>query len=381
MKLLLKIIAWCGKYIGFLFSHQPDNGDFKRILVFQAGGIGDIIRVFPVITALRERFPDAYIASLSPFPETVYQLLPEQYRPNPRFAYEPLKQHKGLSAKLRLMHSLRKQRFDLIINPARGEGMLENAILAWVCGAPCRAGFERAGAGFLNTVKVELQDRIAIVRQNLDLLNALGIAEQTPVGLEIAAADRDFARQLLASLRQNPEQAIVVVQAGNHWRPELRWPQQRYAQLLQTLSRQRPCLFLLLGTTAETALNRWVISEAALDNVVDLSGQTTLTQLAAVMTAADLFIGNDSGPLHLALAVGVPCIGLFGYTLPAQVICTSDNCIALHKASAEQVFLHQPFQEFDRTTRNPIENIDVDEVAAAAVGLLNGDSKPASAHG
>lgn len=372
MKAILQIMASVGAHIGHWFDKQPQSSSYQHILIFQAGGIGDIVRIFPVIQSLRNQFPNAHIASLSPFAESVYSLLPEASTPDQSISYEPLKQHKGLSSKLRLAWSLRKQRFDLIINPARGEGMIEHAILCFLMGTAIRVGFEKNGAGFLNSVKVPLQDQIAITQQNLNLLTAIGVKPTVrKINLQVTGANHAFAQSLIQQYRTSPKHRLIAVQPGNHWRQELRWPAERYAELMQLLTQNHSCTILLLGTAVEADLNQWLLKKLTSKHAVDLAGQTNLNQMVAILACCDLFIGNDSGPLHLALALETPAIGIFGYTRPTQVIAATGPCIALHKAPPDSWFLHQPFAEFNPDAHNPIEYVQVSDVLQAANDLLN----------
>jgi len=371
MKIVLKIIAWIGKYIGHWFTKSPESITFQRILIFQAGGIGDIVRVFPVIMSIREQLPNAYLVSLSSFSDKVYQLVPRSYEPDECSSYEPLKQHRGLISKLRLAWSLRKQHFDLIISPARGEGMIEHAILAFIIGAPCRVGFEKNGAGFLHTVKVPLQDQISITQQNLNLLESVGITPSVEkVVLRIPERDLVYADTFIQSYRPMTHK-LISIQPGNHWRQELRWPQDRYADLIEALVAKYQCVIVLLGTQAESDLNQWILERTKITQLIDLAGQTTLAEMVALLARSDLFIGNDSGPLHLALALDVPSVGIFGYTLPEQVISPTGPCIAINKGPKERLFLHEPFHDFKPFATNPIDSVEVADVLQAAETLLS----------
>lgn len=371
MKIVLKIIAWIGKYIGHWFSKSPETIVFQRILVFQAGGIGDIVRVFPIIMSLRDQLPNAYLVSLSSFSDKVYHLLPASYEPDECTSYEPLRQHRGLISKLRLAWSLRKQHFDLIISPARGEGMIEHAILALIIGAPCRVGFEKNGAGFLHTVKVPLQDQTPITQQNLNLLGAVGITPSVEkIVLQIPEKDLAYADAFIQSCRPMT-QKLITIQPGNHWRQELRWPQDRYADLIKALAAKYQCIIVLLGTQAETDLNQWILERTKITQLIDLAGKTTLTEMVSILARSDLFIGNDSGPLHLALALGVPSVGIFGYTLPEQVISPTGPCIAINKGPKERLFLHEPFHDFKSSVTNPIDSVEIVDVLQAAETLLS----------
>jgi ADP-heptose:LPS heptosyltransferase len=374
-KLILRGAAFAGKRTGGLFDRAPRLERCRRILIFQGGGLGDILRVFPLILSLHQRFPNASLYTLTPFSNIVFKLFPRPDLIAGSFNYDPAGEDRGLAGKSRLVKRLRPHRFDLIINPGRGEGMIENAILSYRIGAPCRVGFDREGAGFLNTVKVPLQDDRPIVEQNLDLLRALGIPTAPHLSLRVPDEEASFGPALRKELLSDGEQ-LIALHPGSFWRKELQWPLPKYIDLAGEILLRYRCRIVLLGTKEEAPLAEQM--RAALNNsrLISMAGKTGLAQVASLLKSADLFIGNDSGLLHLSLGLKVPAIGLFGYTDPRQVIAPEGACIALHKPSGEALYFHQPFYRFKPGEKNPIERIEVAEVLEAADTLL----KPAAPH-
>lgn len=366
----LEALACFGRWAGGAFDRPCRPDACRRILVFQAGGIGDILRVFPVIQSLLDRFPRASVTTLTPFADTVFQLFPGRGDIAQTLSYDVRGDHRGLRGKLALARALRVQGFDLVVNAARGEGMLENTILSFATGAPCRVGFEKDGAGFLNTVKVRLDDHRALLRQNLALLRAIGIEPAVReiairISEEEARVAAFFVRERLA-----PGERLIALHPGSFWRTRLQWPLPRYAALTRELLHAHPCRILLLGTREEAPLTREIVESAPNPRLIDLAGQTSLPRVAALLSRSHLFIGNDSGLLHLALALRIPSIGLFGHTSPGQVIDPTGPCIALQKPARGRRYLHQPFFTFDPAEPNPIESIEVPDVLEAAGTLL-----------
>src|SRR5579863_104000 len=367
-KMALRALARVGHRLGRR-SDRPCRPDtFRKILIFQAGGIGDILRAFPLILALKGRFPEARLYTLTPFHDSVFRLFPAPEAIARSFCYNPAGAHRGLRAKWRLAQELQTYRFDLIVNPGRGEGMLENAILAFFIGAPCRIGFEKDGAGFPNTIKRPLLEDRPILVQNMELLRPIGVDSFPPLSIRIPEEGLRGA-SLLVPERTEGER-LIAIHAGSHWSHHLQWPLDRYVELTRRLLQESPHRIFLLGSPAEARLTGRIAEETDDRRVIDLAGKTGLGEVAGVLARMDLFIGNDSGLLHVALALKIPAVGIFGWTSPRQVIAPEGPCVALHKGTGP-LYLHQPFFELANSGRvNPIDRIEVQEVLDAAQSLL-----------
>jgi ADP-heptose:LPS heptosyltransferase len=291
------------------------------------------------------------------------------------FPYEPTGEHRGLLGKLLLARKLREYDFDLIINPARGEGMLENTIISFLIGARWRIGFEKDGSGFLNTVKVPFKQMRPVVEQNLDLLRASSI-EPTVQSISLRIPEEDLVfGDSFRDAHISTGELLISIHTGSYWRRHLQWPFRRYIDLIKKILKQYHCKVVLLGTKEETLMVHQIMTVVEDSRIINMAGKTTLTQVAAILSRSDLFIGNDSGLLHVSLALKVPSIGIFGYTSPRQVISPEGPCIALHKGNEECLYYHQPFFEFKPKEKNPIELIEVTEVLQAVKTIL---VKPAS---
>jgi ADP-heptose:LPS heptosyltransferase len=367
-KRVLKCIAFIGNITGCLFNRKCRLGALRKVLIFQAGGIGDILRTFPMIQSIHNRYPEADIFVLCPIPEMVFRLFPERHIITEYFPYDVSGEHKGFNGKWRLIRKLRREKFDLIVSPARGEGMLENTIISFLIGADCRAGFDKNGAGFLNNVKVELKADKPIVIQNLDILKALTIKPAVEnITLEIPHKDIVFGKRFRES-NCHPEEHLISMHLGSHWREHLRWPVARYIDLTSKILNNYKGIIVLLGTNIETELTNVFLREIGNDRIINLVEKTTLTQAAAILKYSDLFIGNDSGLLHISTALKVPSVGIFGYTSPNQVISATQGFMAVHKGINSILYHHQPFFQFQK--KNPIELIEVKDVFSAVKTLM-----------
>src|SRR4030042_5427436 len=160
-----------GQRFGKLFNRELSRNEIKKILVFQTGGIGDILRIFPLIEILRDEFPYAKITTLTEYPPDIFKLMNNRncIDESIRFNFKVT-----FLKKMTFLFKLRKSDYDLVINPARGSGMFECSILTFLIGRKWRVGFMKDGIGSLNTNKIAFRDNESILKQNIDLLRSIG---------------------------------------------------------------------------------------------------------------------------------------------------------------------------------------------------------------
>ena len=291
---------------------MPELSDRSpRILLVRLSAVGDVIHGLPVLNALRERFPQAFLGwvveqraatLLEGHPALDERiLLPRGWLKSPRTVWQ-------------LRRRLHQLRFDLAIDI---QGLTKSAIAAWLSGAGRRIGFgDEKGRELSRWLNNELVHTSAphIIDSNLQLLLPLGIDRPT-VRFEIPerAVDGQRAEQMVESAGLSG--GFAVVNPGAGW-PSKLWPPERYAAVARHLAARQalPSLVVWAGSQEE-AWARQIVAES--DGAARLAPATTLLELAAVTRRARLFVGSDTGPLHLAAAVGTPCVGLFG-PMPAE---------------------------------------------------------------
>lgn len=290
--------------------------------------IGDVIFTTPIVRALRRHYSDARITYLVEEPAApvvrhnphLDEVLAVPYRRGWRRVIDDL----------RLARRLRRRRFDLAIDLHGGP---RSAWLTWASGAGRRVGYDVAGRAWMYTDAVhrprELRPRHSVLNQ-WDLLAAVDealAAEPDPardrVEMEPGPDSRDSAARKLADLAVPAEARIVLlhVSAGNPFR---RWPETAFAELASRLAAGGADRYVLVtsGPSDHAAAVR-VIQEsraragAAGARIVEAQGWS-LEELRAVMDRAAVYIGGDSGPLHVAATSDVPIVGLYGPTLPAR---------------------------------------------------------------
>ena len=281
-----------------------------RILVIKLRYVGDVLLATPVLSRLRESFPKAHLAMLvNPGTEDVV-------RDHPSLDEVLVLARGGLARQWRFVQDLRRRRFDLVIDLTDGD---RSALLSWLCGAPTRLGYNSEGRwrGILYT-QVVTGDRFSMhtVRYHLQALEGLGLAGPPPAPiLTVAPEARQEADRLLREAGVDEARPFVCLHPGARWWFKA-WPAERYAALADLLQIEAPAQALFLGGDQERSIERR-IADGMKTPFRSLIGKTGLRTLAAVLERAALMVSNDNGPMHMAAALGVPVIGLFGPSDPA----------------------------------------------------------------
>ncbi|UCH78191.1 MAG: glycosyltransferase family 9 protein [Candidatus Coatesbacteria bacterium] len=274
-----------------------------RLLVVQTAFLGDVVLTTPLLKALKEHRPGAYLAVLV-IPETAAVL---EGAPFVDDLVVHDKRGGGLRELRRVIREVRARKFDVVVSPHRSA---RSAIIAWRSGAPRRLGYRESALPRLYTERVPRPREGHETRKILALAEALGChdSEARPV-LVATEAERGAAREAAGGRR------YVVISPSSVW-PTKRWLPEGFAAVGDHLAR-RGYAVMLTGGPAETKPAAAVAAamEAPATNV---AGRTTPRELAALVAEAALVVANDSAPVHLASAFDTPTVAVFGATVPAQ---------------------------------------------------------------
>ncbi len=317
--------------VNLAFYRRKDlaSAEIRRIAIIKLDHIGDVILSIPAIANLRASFPQAHIAMVvKSSSELVARYIPyvdEILCYDARY-FDRSRGGKmlDLSRGMRFAREMRNREFDLIVDL---RGSFASLLFAMIAKSEHRVD--------RGTYLVQRKSgRISPVSEheaevNMDILARAGVPIRLKeMFLELEKADLDSVDSLLrAGGELNLHSPVVVIHPGGPASLK-RWSAERYAQLTCELLREYNARIVLVGGKGEKQIAHSIVSEMN-EQAFDLSGRTTLGQLAAVLRRADLFIGNDSGPMHLAAACGTKVIGLFGPTSPQRFRPYGDNCIAL----------------------------------------------------
>ncbi|GAB6166685.1 glycosyltransferase family 9 protein [Thermostilla marina] len=283
-----------------------------RILICRLTAIGDTIHTLPVLCALRERFPDAFLAWVV---EGRSGDLLEGHRALDERIVVPRRWLKRPGEVVRLRNRLRALRFDIAIDV---QGLSKSAVAAWLSGARFRIGFcppaGREASSWLNNVLVKTVGP-HVIDHNLQLLEALGIRRPRVVfdiPEDVHAAER--VAQWLNEVGLSPR-GYVIINPGAGW-PSKLWCPHRFAEVAQYVFKQHglPSVVVWAGSQ-EREWAETIVREAA--SAAILAPDTSLRELAALARRARLFVASDTGPLHIAAALGTRCVGLYG-PMPAE---------------------------------------------------------------
>ena len=321
---------------GILESSEKiiEKASIKKILIFEGGGIGDLLMLFPAISAIRDQFPGASISFLvSQNAKDILEIHPNRDAFSEILEYDPKQKHLSFMKKLELLWQMRGKRYDFIYAPSRGEGMREHVLMVFLMGAPYRIGFKKGRIGLLNTNSIEFSEDLPILRQNLELLKKADLmVKDEAIKVAIPENDIIFAEGLMHNRIEPFSGPAVSIHPGAKWNADYKsWPINNYIELIRGLIDLYDSMIVLVGSEGEAIIGEQIIKKVNRTNLINTIGKTTISQMAAVIHLTDVFVGNESGPLHLALVLNTPSIGIFGPTTPEQILHSSRNCIAISK--------------------------------------------------
>jgi heptosyltransferase-1 len=297
-----------------------------RILLVRLRQIGDVVFTTPAVSGLREHFKDAHITYIvEPAAAPVVAANPHI---NKVIVSPGRRGMAGFFDDLGLIRRLRAARYDTAIDFHGGP---RSSFVTWLSGAPVRVGYNIAGRGWMYTIRVprprHFRPRHAVENQ-WDLLNALGIAPPNAGRVSVEMQANPHARDAVAArlahggVGAGDPVIVVHVSAGNPFR---RWPLDAFTKLVAALvlgGRGRRVVVTSgpseRGAAAKVIEQaRALVPETEAGRVLDC-GEFSLDELRALMDQAALFIGGDSGPMHIASTSTVPIVGLYGPTLPVR---------------------------------------------------------------
>lgn len=322
----------------------------RRVLVRAPNWLGDTVMAVPTLRALHQALPDAELWCLGPWAPTILEAEPGVAR---RLDYP-----REWAARRALAGELRRAGVDLALLLPNS---FESALHAWLAGARWRVGYAGDGRRALLTHAVPAPGgRAHQVAVYLDLLRVLGVAATpAPPTLHVGPARRDEARRLLGAIGLGGRKVAVGIQLGAAFGPSKLWPLDRVAALAVALEREgTPVVFL--GSPTAAPLLEGVARELP-GPVRSLIGRDHPALLPALLAELGLLVSPDSGPAHVAAAVGVPVVALFGPTDPRLAAPMGEGHVALwRRPPCAPCFL--PRCPIDHRC---LRDLGVDEVLAA----------------
>lgn len=313
-----------------------------RFLIVRLGSLGDVVHAIPAVAALKRRHPqsaldwivDPRYAGLVGMVDGVDRVIPF----DPRAGWRQL---------LQTARRLRRERYDAAIDL---QGLIKSAVLTRAAGARRTIGFARAHlrepmARVFYTETHDIGDAVHVIHKGLALMRAMGV-EQTLVAFP-----------LRLSGAANPS-GYVLINPGAAW-PNKRWPPERFGALAAAIRERHGLRSVVLWGPGEDAAAAAIV--AASRGAAEAAPPTTITDIVALAQSASLMVSGDTGPVHIAGAVGTPIVALFGPTRADRNGPWSSSDISISRY--DQCVCH-----YDRRCRRDspcIDDISVDDVIAA----------------
>ncbi len=284
----------------------------KRILIVTVNWLGDLLFMTPAIRSIRRAYPDSYIACLAP--GRGLDLLTGNPHINKLISFEESRGLRGILHWLALANQLRSERFDTAFLFHRS---FTRAFVVRLAGIRSRIGYRTWKQGWLLTQSAVSPSKDSVHKATwyLKLLEADQIpADGLRYDVELTREDHAAAEKLLKGWGIGSSVRLIALHVGSNWKLK-RWPAESFAQLADALATKFDARIVFIGSGEDRSLIEKVIQRMNVKPLV-AAGRTTLRQSGALLARSALVVSNDSGPLHLALAVGTPVVGLFGPTLP-----------------------------------------------------------------
>ena len=332
----------------------------RNLLIIKRRYIGDVLLATPTVRAIRAARPDVRVTMM------VNRGTEDVLSGNPDMD-EIIALDKGsLAAQSRLIAGLRRQRFDTVIDLTDGD---RSAFLSWISGAPVRIGFndeERWRGHYYTQVVQSVSGVRHRIDRDLEALKPLGIqAVSKDPQLWLTPEEENSADQLLDQLGVQRSQSTVILQPGaRYWFKA--WPPERFAELADRLTSQYGCQVLIGGSDQDDDLAQQIRQMAKSRSII-MAGRTTIKQFAAIAKKSALFVGSDSGAMHVATAVGTPVVALFGPSNPAEWGPRGGAAEVIYKGLDCRTCFHPTCL---RGEQNCMQLITIDEVIMAAARLL-----------
>ncbi len=299
------------------------NSPTKRILLIKPSSLGDIIHGLPVLKAIRDKWPDAKISWV------IKDIYADIINENPLIDDLILLKKNSLTTSiLSFRKKLRHGRFDLAVDM---QGLFRSGLIAFLSGAPVRVGFSNARelAPLFYTHKVDAPLHLHAVDRNLKLADSLDCKNQEiNFPLNISQEAQQEVSEFLQKNQLDNRQPVITFVPGARWEKK-RWPSKSFSRLGDFLNKELRAGIIVTGSRQEEGLIHKIRGD--IKNSSSEAAGFTLSKLTELLKRSDVVVTNDSGPMHIAAAVGTPVVALFGPTCPARTGPYTKKRIIIHK--------------------------------------------------
>lgn len=334
----------------------PIKTDETRILILKPSALGDIVHTLPLLVSLKKSFPNRYIAW------GVKEKFADLLVKNPYLDEVIIWKERGF---WKFAKDIRDRRFDVVLEL---QGLFRTGLIAYLSKAPQRWGFlkeeTKENQLFFLNIRVPTPS-VNIVEKYLDFAEHLQAERIT----EFPIGEKELAKEYIAQYFQRtnilPGEKLIALIQGTGWENKT-WKAERFAQLGRLLNAKKNWKVMLIWGVGEAEKEKaYKINKMAADRLI-IAPATTIFQLISLLKRCSMAIGGDTGPLHLAAALGLPVVGLYGPTPPSR------NGPFTEKA---EIIYHNPPCSpcWKRTCKNKknecMDSIQVEEVMKAIENL------------
>lgn len=348
----------------FGLKKAENIGNPSKIGVYiGAPGLGDFLFIIPLFRALKKEWPEAetvFIGDIQrKFILPVLESTPWIDRELKNNFYDSLTP----AGNMRFIRKMKAEKFDLIIDTQR---KLMPSLLMAMCGAPFLVSY--SSRGIFSDIPAPTPDKNKRHTSDvsLDLARAIGISNpETELEITLTQSNINYAEEFFKSRGVGPEDKIagIIPNAGYHTR---RWTSEKFARLAEILKKDHDMTPIIFGSINDKPVIDEIVSMCGVSVLVEDFENKSILDSAALMSKCDVIVGVDSGPLHVADATGVPCVGIYGPTFP-------ERFGLLGKRAAHVCHYHDcaPCKDLECGNRKCIESITVEQVLEAALGVMN----------
>ena len=306
-----------------------------KILIIKLSSIGDVVHTLPALRALRKLYPDAEIDWLTEPP--CISLLESHPEIDNLFVFEKARLRNGFGIEsirdvIGLVLTIRRRQYDIVID---FQGLLKSGVFSFLSGAKRRVGFDKTREFsyiFLNEKLPPYDPDMHAVDRYMLIPKALGAGDEVEFYVPVFEADRKRIDSILDSKGISTVDGFVLINPWARWESKL-WDKGMFASLVKEIISRYDFKVIFVGGSDARDYTDGILSscEGYREDILDLTGRTNLREFAYLSTLARMLITPDSGPMHIASAMGTRVVALFGPTSPRRTGPYGDGHVILHR--------------------------------------------------
>lgn len=294
-------------------QQKINPSDIKKILIIRLRRIGDIIMTTPAVSALRENFPNAFISYV--VEEPYRELVEDNPELNKVIVIEKNQSKKDL---FKLIRKIRKEKYDVVLDFHGGP---RASLITMFSKAKLKIGYRIKYRNFIYDIKLPRKPESGhfhSVENHLNFMRALGVDVETPPPIKLPSARKGETEKVKEFMEKNRLEGfkviIIHISAGNEFRD---WGTDNWIRLINLLIKRSGIKIVLIGANEDREAEKEILKKSK-DSTLSQVGKLNLRKVKELISLSSLFVGPDSGPMHIAASTATPIVALFGPTLPAN---------------------------------------------------------------